>query len=77
MRATSPSGNAAYAGRAQWSGELGYGVRAAEAGQSATPDLTPPVDVDPLDAVDDTSADGGHGSDHVAGAAHTAPGGSH
>ena len=34
MRATSPSGSAAYEGRVQWSGELGYGVRAAEAGQS-------------------------------------------
>ena len=82
MRATSPSGNAAYAGRAQWSGELGYGVRAAEAGQSAVPDLTPPSDNDPIDADPterghDQSADGGHGSDHVAGAAHTAGGGSH
>ena len=77
MRATSPSGNAAYAGRAQWSGELGYGVRAAEAGQSAVPDLPPPVDNDPIDPVHDQSADGGHGSDHVAGAAHTAGGGSH
>ncbi len=28
MRATSPSGVAAYEGRVQWSGELGYGVRA-------------------------------------------------
>jgi NADH-quinone oxidoreductase subunit I len=35
MRATSPGGNAAYEGRVQWSGELGYGVRAPEAGQSA------------------------------------------
>ena len=82
MRATSPSGSAAYAGRAQWSGELGYGVRAAERGQSAVPDLPPPSDIDPIgpnpiDSVHDESADGGHGSDHVAGAAHTAPGGSH
>jgi NADH-quinone oxidoreductase subunit I len=41
MRATSPSGQAAYEGRVNWSGELGYGVRPAEAGQSAdehTPD---------------------------------------
>ena len=29
MRATSPSGSAAYEGEVQWSGELGYGVRAA------------------------------------------------
>jgi NADH-quinone oxidoreductase subunit I len=30
MRATSPSGSAAFEGDPQWSGELGYGVRAAE-----------------------------------------------
>jgi NADH-quinone oxidoreductase subunit I len=35
MRATSPAGNAAYEGQVQWSGELGYGVRAPEGGQSA------------------------------------------
>ena len=34
MRATSPSGAADYEGKVQWSGELGYGVRAPEAGQS-------------------------------------------
>jgi NADH-quinone oxidoreductase subunit I len=34
MRATSPGGSAAYEGRVQWSGELGYGVRPPEAGQS-------------------------------------------
>jgi len=34
MRATSPSGVAAYEGRVQWSGELGYGVRPPEGGQS-------------------------------------------
>lgn len=34
MRATSPSGSAAYEGRVAWSGELGYGVRSAEEGQS-------------------------------------------
>jgi len=33
MRATSPGGSAAYEGRVQWSGELGYGTRSAEAGQ--------------------------------------------
>jgi NADH-quinone oxidoreductase subunit I len=38
MRATSPSGNAAYEGRVQWSGELGYGVRAPEGGQSGVRD---------------------------------------
>ncbi len=34
VRATSPSGNAAFEGKVQWSGELGYGVRPAEVGQS-------------------------------------------
>jgi hypothetical protein len=34
MRATSPSGSAAYEGEVQWSGELGYGVRTPEGGQS-------------------------------------------
>jgi NADH-quinone oxidoreductase subunit I len=34
MRATSPSGSAAFEGVVQWSGDLGYGVRAPEGGQS-------------------------------------------
>jgi hypothetical protein len=34
MRATSPSGAVEYEGTTQWSGELGYGVRPAEGGQS-------------------------------------------
>ncbi|HUZ21769.1 MAG TPA: NADH-quinone oxidoreductase subunit NuoI [Acidimicrobiales bacterium] len=38
MRATSPSGAAAYEGEVQWSGELGYGVRAPEGGQSGKRD---------------------------------------
>jgi NADH-quinone oxidoreductase subunit I len=38
MRATSPSGVAAYEGQVQWSGELGYGVRAPEGGQSGRRD---------------------------------------
>ena len=38
MRATSPSGSAAYEGEVQWSGELGYGARAAEGGQSGRRD---------------------------------------
>jgi NADH-quinone oxidoreductase subunit I len=33
MRATAPSGAAAFEGQVAWSGELGYGVRAPEAGQ--------------------------------------------
>jgi NADH-quinone oxidoreductase subunit I len=35
MRATAPSGSAAFEGSTGWSGELGYGVRAAEPGQAA------------------------------------------
>jgi NADH-quinone oxidoreductase subunit I len=38
MRATAPSGDAAFEGRVQWSGELGYGVRAPEGGQSPNRD---------------------------------------
>jgi NADH-quinone oxidoreductase subunit I len=34
-RVTAPSGNARFEGKVQWSGELGYGVRPAEPGQSA------------------------------------------
>lgn len=37
MRATAPSGSAAYEGRVAWAGELGYGVRAPEQGQTAPP----------------------------------------
>ncbi len=35
VRATAPSGSAAYQGRVAWSGELGYGVRSPEQGQTA------------------------------------------
>ena len=35
MRATSPAGRAEYEGRVAWSGELGYGVRDPELGQTA------------------------------------------
>jgi NADH-quinone oxidoreductase subunit I len=34
VRATAPSGNAAFEGQVQWSGELGYGVRRPEPGQA-------------------------------------------
>jgi NADH-quinone oxidoreductase subunit I len=34
MRVTSPSGSSAYEGRVNWSGELGFGVRAPDRGQS-------------------------------------------
>ena len=38
MRATSPDGDAAFEGIAQWTGDLGFGVRAAEGGQSGNRD---------------------------------------
>ncbi|MFC0082275.1 NADH-quinone oxidoreductase subunit NuoI [Aciditerrimonas ferrireducens] len=38
MRATSPAGDPAYEGVVGWSGELGYGVRAPEGGQSGRRD---------------------------------------
>jgi len=38
MRATSPAGNAEFEGVVQWSGELGYGTRAPEGGQSGNRD---------------------------------------
>jgi len=43
MRATSPSGDASYEGRTAWSGELGFGVKDPERGQSTdgTADETP------------------------------------
>jgi NADH-quinone oxidoreductase subunit I len=53
MRATSPSGSAAYEGRVGWSGELGYGVRRPELGQTA----------DDLAAGPEPVADHGHAHD--------------
>jgi NADH-quinone oxidoreductase subunit I len=41
MRATSPSGAAIYEGRVAWSGELGYGVRPPERGQTVELGPTP------------------------------------
>jgi hypothetical protein len=35
MRATAPAGDANFVGVVSWAGELGYGVRSAEAEQSA------------------------------------------
>jgi hypothetical protein len=40
MRATSPSGDAEFEGTVQWSGELGFGVRSPEGGQSVHRDDT-------------------------------------
>ena len=38
VRATAPNGSAGYEGRVGWSGELGFGVRAPEKGQTAESD---------------------------------------
>ena len=57
VRATAPGGDADYVGRVGWSGELGFGVKAPEAGQSA-----------PRPAVQD--ADAHHDSHHNAGGGH-------
>jgi NADH-quinone oxidoreductase subunit I len=46
MRATSSSGSAAYEGRPAWSGELGYGVRQPEQGQTAPGEATPDGDAE-------------------------------
>ncbi len=42
MRATAPSGSAAFEGRVAWSGELGYGVRAPEADQPTKDSMADP-----------------------------------
>ena len=44
MRATSPSGSAAWEGRVQWSGELGYGVRNPEPAQAPAEQPAPAPD---------------------------------
>lgn len=49
MRATAPAGNAEFAGQVGWSGELGYGVRAAEV-----------ADVAAVAAVAEPGAEEGH-----------------
>jgi NADH-quinone oxidoreductase subunit I len=46
VRATSPAGNAAYEGKPLWSGDLGYGVRPAQAGQSEAGSADYPADWD-------------------------------
>ena len=67
MRATSPSGSAAFEGVVGWSGELGYGIRAPEAAQEIKDSITTP-----LDMIDEH----GHGiEDHAPGTAeHVSPG---
>ncbi len=58
VRATAPSGSAAYEGVVSWSGELGFGVKAPELGQSA-PEPVPAAD-EPDDEPHDDEHAGGH-----------------
>jgi NADH-quinone oxidoreductase subunit I len=46
VRATAPAGSAAMEGKALWSGELGYGVRPAQPGQSDPSSADYPADTD-------------------------------
>jgi NADH-quinone oxidoreductase subunit I len=61
MRATASAGNAAYEGVVAWSGELGYGVREPEKGQSFQPE---PTDEPVVPDVETTGHDphDGHGA---------------
>ena len=45
VRATAPNGSAVFEGKVGWSGELGYGVRNPEKGQTAETDTTPAAGV--------------------------------
>jgi NADH-quinone oxidoreductase subunit I len=63
MRATSPNGAAAYEGRVQWSGELGFGVRPPEQGQSVP---AAEVDTTEADAIFSHAGEpGGHDAAHA------------
>ncbi len=57
VRATAPSGSAAYEGVVAWSGELGFGVKEPELGQTAPP---PTVEDEPDAHRDDADDHGGH-----------------
>ena len=67
MRATSPSGSAAHENTVQWSGELGYGVRAPEEGQFAP---EPDEDDGHGHGHDHDGHDHGHGHGHDDGHGH-------
>ena len=56
VRATAPGGDRDYVGRVGWSGELGFGVKAPEQGQTAPrPEPTP---------THGSGAGAGHGGHH-------------
>ena len=59
MRATSPAGSADYENQVAWSGELGYGVRPAEPGQTDAPE----IETAAASESDDASADDAHETD--------------
>ena len=54
VRATAPSGNASYEGVVAWSGELGFGVKPPELGQTAP-------DPETVSVADEPEVDHGHG----------------
>ena len=62
MRATSPSGSAGYENRVNWSGELGYGVRAPEGGQQLEAEEDAARAAAAREAA--AAAAGGHGGGH-------------
>lgn len=65
MRATAPAGQAIYEGRVGWSGELGFGVRAPEVGQSDTEDESAFTEAAPAEPVGIVDTE--HGDSHAAG----------
>ncbi|MDY7101713.1 MAG: NADH-quinone oxidoreductase subunit NuoI [Actinomycetota bacterium] len=64
MRATAPNGDADYVNKVAWAGELGYGVRAAEAPQLTGDDLLG-VEVTQLDTSGADVAVPSHAGDHA------------
>ena len=61
MRATSPQGDASFEGVVAWSGELGFGVRAPEVGQSTIEDHQPATNqVDAAEHPEDPKPDALH-----------------
>ncbi len=63
VRATAPSGSAAYEGVVAWSGELGFGVKPPEQGQRPAP-------VDQVHDDHDQTEDHDHADDHEPGGGH-------